>query len=170
MDLFIIIAAVLAAGGVVATSVSGLIGSSASQSNVSLTGISIASAGNSLSLTLKNTGTSALTIGSSVTIAISGLSASTTGTSTCPAPTSFAGTSSVSWTVATNLATCATVGTVTTVKYTGPASNPPSLLPGQQLSFTANPVLNVNTFSSGTAYTIAITGPSISFSQNVVSQ
>ena len=169
MDLFIIIAAVLAAGGIVATTVSGLISSSASQSNVTLTGISVASAGNSISLTLKNTGTSALSIGNLVTITISGLSATTTASSTCPAPTSFAGSTQVSWTPSTNLASCGTAGAVSMVKYTGPASSP-SLLPGQQLSFTANPVLSVTTFSSGTAYAISITGPSMSFSQDVISQ
>ena len=174
MDLFIIIAAVLAAGGVVVTAISSLIGAAASQSNVTLTGISIASAGNSLSFTLKNTGTSALTVGSSDTVTISGISVTVAASATCSAPASFAGQTAVTWTEATNLGSCTasgtTAGTVTSLKFSGPSSSPPSLLPGQVLSFTADPVLSSSVFTSGSSYTVSITGPSISFSENVVSQ
>ncbi len=168
MDLFIIIAAVLAAGGVVVTALSGLIGAAASQSNVTLTGISVASAGNSLSLTLKNTGTSSISIGASDAITISGLSVTTSTSTSCPAPTSYAGNTAVSWTGTTSAGACNVAGTATSIKFA--ASGPVSLLPGQLLSFTADPVFSSSVFTSGSSYTVAITGPSISISENVVSQ
>jgi hypothetical protein len=167
--MFIIIAAVLAAGGVVATAVSGLVNSATTQSNVTLTGISIASAGNSLTLTLKNTGTSPLILGNTDVITISGLSVTAPPSFTCTTPVSFAGQTPVNWAPTTSTTACGTAGTVSSVEYTGP-SVPVSLLPGQQLAFAADPVLSVGTFSPGTAYTLTVTGPSVSFSQNVVAQ
>jgi hypothetical protein len=124
LDLFIIIAVVLAAGGIVAAAASGLIGAATSQSTLQATESTLVGGPAAvLTLQLKNVGTSTISV-SSGSVTIAGITA-LTAAATCGAPTVSAGI----W----GAGTCAVAAT--TIPYTNTGAI--TLAPGGQLSFSA---------------------------------
>ena len=124
MDLFIIIAVVLACGGVVAAAATGLIGSATSQSSLQVTQSTLVGGPTSvLTIQLKNVGTSTINV-SSGSITIAGIT-SLTAAATCRGPSASQGT----WAAGS----CGIGATAISYTNTGTIT----LAPGAQLSFTA---------------------------------
>ena len=152
MDLFIIIAAVLAAGGVVAAAVSGLIGSATSNSTIevtsaSLTGSSSVSNPWVLTMTVKNVGTSTLTFATSNAIALTITAIG--GTSPTCSPT-FTVSAGGTWT----MSACSATGTSVTFSPGTQFTIPP----GGQLAFSASVTESTGSspITSGTSYTATV--------------
>jgi hypothetical protein len=186
LDLFIIIGAVLAVGGVVASAATGLIGSATSTPSLQLLSYTLAGSNAcgtcggpaSLSLTMKNAGSSTVTIGSSFAVIVATNSMSTTTSTACTttgsAPASYAGSAPVSWTFSTSpSATCnASGGTINAFKWV--PSSAVTLAPGQQVTFAVTLTFTSSTLpnpiTSGSTYQLTILGAGQSILQNVISQ
>ncbi len=88
LDLFIIIAAVLAVGGIVTASIYGLIGSATTNSSIQVTQVSVSGAASpsttipAFSITVKNIGSSSISCGGTCTVTISGTVGSASGVCT----------------------------------------------------------------------------------------
>ena len=125
IDLSVIIAVVLACGGIVAAAATGLIGSATSQSSLQVTQSTLVGAATAVvTLQLKNVGTTTISLSTGGTVTIAGIT-TLTAASTCGAPTASQGT----W----GAGTCAI--RATTVSYTNTGTI--TLAPGAQLSFSA---------------------------------
>jgi len=181
LDLFIIIGVVLAVGGVVASTATGLIGSATSVPSMQLVSLSLQGTpsgsndgGALLSLTLKNEGTSAVMVGSSfsVTLDTNAITTFTGGNCTPGIPTSYAGATAVTYT-ASLLGTCSS-GALRGMLWTGP-STPVPLAPGGQLTFVATGTITgasgaiANLVTIGNTYQVTVLGGGQSIVQNVVS-
>lgn len=181
LDLFIIIGAVLAVGGIVVSTATGLIGAATTTPPLQLVQYQLvgsSSAGNpdSLTLTLKNVGTSTLAIGSSFSVTLNTNSVTTSASTTCTAsgdtPVSYAGSNLVTFQAMTTLgvASCTATGTLTGLRWQGPSTSV-SLSPGQQLTFSVSPTIAQSTpITTGTTYQVIILSNTQSIIQNVVSQ
>lgn len=182
LDLFIIIGVVLAVGGVVATSATGLIGAATSVPSLQLVSFSLlgtpagtVDGGATLSLTLKNVGGSTVTLGSgfSVSLSTNSVTTFTAGSCTASAPTSFAGASPVTYTPSI-VGACAS-GALKGLSWVGPAA-PVPLAPGQQLTFVATGSITgasgvtPNLITSGETYQVTALGNGQSIVQNFVSE
>lgn len=174
MDLFIIIAAVLSAGGVVTASVYGLVNSSSSQYSIqlvqsSLIGTSTAATSYTptLSFTVKNTGSQSITLFSPTTASTVKLTFNTltyTGTLSCP--TSTSPTSAISsgtapaWGVGSFSPPCSTASPIDSPTVTWTSSGSSILTPGQQVTFTFSMPFSATTLSipitTGSPYTLSI--------------
>ena len=150
MDLFIIIAIVLACGGVVAAAATGLIGSATSQSTLQVTQSTLVGGNTAVAtLQLKNVGTTTINI-STGTVTIAGITALTTA-ATCAAPTASQGT----WAAGT----CAIGATSISYINTGTIT----LAPGAQLSFSATITGGApQPIVSGTTYPVTYTFGAVS--------
>lgn len=125
MDLFIIIAVVLACGGVVAASAMGLIGSASSQSSLQATQSTLVGGSTAVvTLQLKNVGTSTINLSTGGTVTIAGIT-TLTGAATCGAPSVSQGT----W----GAGSCGIGASTVSYGNTGTIT----LAPGAQLSFSA---------------------------------
>ncbi|MBI3841059.1 MAG: hypothetical protein HY297_03775 [Thaumarchaeota archaeon] len=182
LDLFIIVGAVLAVGGVVASAATGLIGSATSTPTLQLTSYTLVggSAGASggtttLTVTLKNAGTGTVAVGTGFSIALGTNTITTTASTSCTgtSPTSYAGSTLVTWTFAASPNACNVAGSVTSFKWTGPATAV-SLTPGQQLTFAVSPSTAgagaANPITTGLTYQVTILSNGQSILQNVISQ
>ncbi len=184
LDLFIIIGAVLAVGGVVASAATGLVGSAAATPSLQLVSYSLTgtpsgtlNGGSTLSVTLKNVGTSTILVGPSFSIALTTNSlAGASGNLTCNigTPTSFAGSTSVTY--APSLNGACTPGNLKGLMWTGPGPAV-SLTPGQQLTFAAMSSLGgvtggatTNLITTGSSYQLTVLANGQSIIQNIVSQ
>lgn len=149
MDLFIIVAVVLACGGVVAAAATGLIGSATSQSTLQVTQSTLVGGTTAvLTLQLKNVGTTTISI-STGTVTLAGITALTVG-ATCGAPTVSQGT----W-----AGTCASGATAISYSNTGTIA----LAPGAQLSFSATITGGTpQPIVSGTTYPVTYTFGAVS--------
>ena len=149
MDLFIIIAIVLACGGVVAAAATGLIGSATSQSTVQVTQSTLVGGTTAvLTLQVKNVGTTTINI-STGTVTIAGITALTTA-ATCSAPTVSQGT----W-----AGLCGLGATQISYSNTGTIT----LAPGAQLSFSATITGGApQPIVSGTTYPVTYTFGAVS--------
>ena len=159
MDLFIIIAVVLACGGIVAAAATGLIGSATSQSSLQVTQSTLVGGSTAvLTLQLKNVGTTTISLSTGGTVTIAGITA-LTAAATCGAPTVSQGT----WAAGT----CALGATTISYSNTGTIT----LAPGAQLSFSATisggtpqPIL------SGTTYPVTYVFGSVSNTVKLTAQ
>ncbi len=149
MDLFIIIAAVLAVGGVVTAAVYGLANSAATSSTLQITqSVLVGGTSPSLTLVVKNTGTATIPSGI-VTIALNvagalGCTDSMTGSTTWSG--ACTGSAPLAWT-----------GTA-------------SLAPGTQMSFAVTFSGTVPTISSGSQYSVVVSLGSTSASLKLTAQ
>lgn len=182
LDLFIIIGVVLAAGGVVASAATGLIGAVTSVPSLQLVTFSLqgtpagtVDGGATLSLTLKNVGASTLMVGStfSITLHTNSVTTISGGNCTAGAPTSYAGSTAVTYTAGL-VGACAS-GALKGLSWVGP-SIPVPLAPGQQLIFVAMGSVSgasgatANLVTTGQAYQVTALGGGQSIVQNVVSE
>jgi len=136
LDLFIIIAAVLAVGGVTFAAATGLIGSSSQSATLTLSSsaIAVGTSGSSLALQLKDVGTQSLSGTATITIlGVNGVAGAT-----CTS------TGSVTWT-----GSCTT--TTSPVSFTASGV---TLAPGAALSISSQ-VTGI-TFTSGSQYVITV--------------
>jgi len=149
MDLFIIVAAVLAAGGVVTAAALGLINSATQSSTLQVTQSMLVGGGSpSLTLTVKNVGTTSIPSGTAT------ISLNVAGATGCTDSTS----GSTTWTGA-----CTGSAPIT---WTGTAS----LAPGGQLSFAVTFGGTAPTITSGTAYSVTVNLGSASTSTKLTAQ
>ena len=182
LDLFIIIGVVLAVGGVVASAATGLIGAATSVPSLQLVSFSLqgtpagtVDGGTSLSLTLKNLGTSTMMLGSafSITLSTNSITAFAGGSCEAGVPTSFAGSSAVAYTPGL-IGSCAS-GDLKGMTWAGPTT-PVPLAPGQQLTFVAAGSVTgasgatPNLVTTGQTYLLTVLGGGQSMVQNVVSE
>jgi hypothetical protein len=156
IDLFIIIAAVLAVGGVVTATIYGLAGSASSNSAIQVVQASAAGGGatsiNSFSITVKNMGSTTIT--SSAVTAILGGSVQPATPKTLPAPTCSSGSGSLG----------------------GSAGNPVqvicsgvTLAPGAQVAISVGPISGLTTgWTSGTTYQVTVTFGTAQTTINVI--
>lgn len=181
LDLFIIIGVVLAVGGIVATSATGLIGAAASVPSLQMVSLSLVgtpvgtpNGGALLTMTLKNAGSSTVMVSSAFSVSLSTniVTTFTAGTCTPGTPTSFAGETAVTYT-GSLVGSCAS-GALRGMTWTGPAS-PVGLAPGQQLTFVAAGNIagasgaTPNLITAGNTYQLTVLGNGQSIVQNVVS-
>jgi hypothetical protein len=181
LDLFIIIGAVLAVGGVVASTATGLIGSAAATPSLQLVQFSLVGSSrspDSLILTLKNVGTSTVAIGNGFSVTMSTDQTTPSPTVDCTAPgntpVSYAGSAAVAFQmsaldhIGSNI--CGATGTVTGLRWIGPNASV-SLAPGQQLTFSVSPaVSSTGLITSGNTYSITVVSTGQSIVQNVIAQ
>lgn len=126
---------------------------------------------NQFTLTLKNVGTTNITVGTSFTIEVSGnpTAPETLTRVYCTAPTvDVGGKLTNAWAVSLSPPTDASClggeGEVSAFKYTGP-SIPSQLLPGQELQFSVNLGVTPDFFMPGDYYTITIVGAGLTITQ-----
>jgi hypothetical protein len=156
IDLFIIIAAVLAVGGVVTATIYGLAGSASSNSAIQVVQASAQGGGatsiNSFSITVKNMGSTTISSGT-MTVTLGGSKQPSTPVAT-PAPTCSSGTGSLG----------------------GSAGNPVqvicssvTLAPGAQVAISVGPVSGLTTgWTPGTTYQVTVTFGSAQATINVI--
>ena len=159
MDLFIIIAVVLACGGIVAAAATGLIGSATSQSSLQVTQSTLVGGTTAVvTLQLKNVGTTTISLSTGGTVTIAGIT-TLTAAATCGAPTVSQGT----W----GAGTCALGATTISYSNTGTIT----LAPGAQLSFSAT--ISAGTpqpIVSGTTYPVTFVFGSVSNTVKLTAQ
>ena len=162
MDLFIIIAAVLGIGGVVTAAAYGLVSSGASSSSAQLAAASLSGGPSSgpgtftLAITLKNIGTSPVTLsaGSPLNVTITGVKGAAA--STC----------SQSGSVAWSSAHCTSTGSLVDWSLTSG-----TIAPGQQVSLIATmTTTGTNPVVSGNSYTLNVLFGGSSTSVKVTAQ
>jgi hypothetical protein len=156
IDLFIIIAAVLAVGGVVTATIYGLAGSASSNSAIQVVQASAQGGGatsiSSFSITVKNMGSTTISSGT-VTVTLGG-SVEATG-STVPTPTCSSGTAGVV-TVATGKPVQLTCSSLT-------------LAPGNQVAISEGSITTLTTgWTPGTTYQVTVTFGSAQTTINVI--
>ncbi len=189
IDLFIIIAAVLACGIIVTNALLDLINANASNTSIELSQTSLAgsvastSGGSAtLTFTIKNAGTTTISLQSTdlVKLGINSLTTTTTTSCTDTVPLSYSGSSKVTWgafnaqTSAGANQACTVAGSIAYFTWAGP-STAVTVSPGGTVTFSVSPSVTTssgsvgNPITTGNTYTLTISGPSLSITENVVS-
>jgi archaellum component FlaF (FlaF/FlaG flagellin family) len=156
IDLFIIIAAVLAVGGVVTAAIYGLAGSASTNSSIQVVQAAAQGGGataiNSFSITVKNTGSTTISLGT-VTVTLRG-SVQPASPVTSPTPTCSTGTGSLGGSAASPVQViCSSV----------------TLAPGAQVAISEGPISGLTTgWTPGATYQVTVTLGSAQTSINVI--
>jgi len=164
MDLFIIIAAVLAVGGVVAAAVFGLAGSASSNTSLQIVqasgqGSTTGTGINAFSITLKNTGSTSIT-SQVLTITLGGTSGKSATGNPTPSYTATSGSSCAAAPTITDASTA-----IVTLSCTA------TITPGGQLSINLGGALTstqlTTGWTSGSTYTISVAAGGAQTSVNI---